>query len=142
MNEEMEKAAKEAERLYGDILYMEHPVSKRHHPSPRTSRAAQFSPFAALSGYDAAIRETARLTEEKPELSEEQKQHLNNVITRILQSRGTKKASIIYFEPDERKEGGHFTRISTTVRRVTAEYLETAERKKIPLEDIIEIEEE
>lgn len=141
MNDEMEKAAKEAERLYGDILYMEHPVSKRHHPAPRTSRAAQFSPFAALSGYDAAIQETARLTEEKPELSEEQKQHLNDVITRILHSKGAKAASIVYFEADERKQGGHFVRVITKVRTVRSEYLETADRKKIPLDDIIEIEE-
>jgi hypothetical protein len=139
VNSEMEEAAKEAERRYGDILYMEHPVSKGHHPAPRTSRAAQFSPFAALTGYDDVIRETARLTDEKPELSEEQKQHLDQVIAEVMNSPQPKRVMITYFESDERKQGGSFASVKTTIRRVSSMYLETAERKKIPLEDIIDL---
>jgi hypothetical protein len=139
VNPEMEAAAKEAERLYGDILYMEHPVSGRHHPAPRTSRAAQFSPFAALTGYDDVIRETARLTDEKPELSEEQKQHLDEVIAEVMNSPEAKRVMITYFQSDERKQGGSFASVTTTIRKAGSVYLETAERKKIPLEDIIDL---
>lgn len=137
MNKEMEAAALEAEKLYGDILYIPHHVSKAHHPAPRTSRAAQFSPFAALSGYDDAIRETARLTDEKPELSEQQKQLMDEVISSAL-NRHT-QVMITFFRRDEYKEGGSFESIAAYIRNVTKAYLETEERVKIPLEDIIDI---
>ena len=137
MNRQMEEAAREAERLYGDILDAPRHVSKRHHPAPRTSRAAQFSPFAALSGYDDAIKETARLTDVKPELPEQQKQMLDEVISSA--SAQKKQVMITYFKTDERKEGGSFESISASIRNVTNAYLETDQRVKIPLEDIIDI---
>ena len=58
---------------YADIIDLPHHVSTRHPQMPMEKRAAQFSPFAAMAGHDAAIRETARLTEEQPELSEDEK---------------------------------------------------------------------
>lgn len=139
MNREMEEAAREAERLYGDILYMEHPVSKKHHPAPRASRAAQFSPFAALSGYDAAVKETARLTDEKPELSEEQKLRINETIRHAMNRKPPAQVMITYFESDARKEGGSFESVTDTIRRVTDLYLETGSRQKIRLEDMIDM---
>ena len=85
------------------------------------------------------IRETARLTDEKPELSEEQKQHLDEVIGEVMNSPEPKRVMITYFESDERKQGGSFASVTTTIRKAGSVYLETAERKKIPLEDIIDL---
>lgn len=64
-------------RNYDDILHFTRPVSQKHPPMPIRDRAAQFSPFAALSGYEAAVQEKARLTEKKTELDEEAKSRLN-----------------------------------------------------------------
>ena len=62
---------------YDDIIDLPRPVSKKHPPMPMMKRAAQFLPFAALTGYEAAVEETARLTEKKTELSEDMKTILN-----------------------------------------------------------------
>lgn len=134
---EMEEAAKEAERLYGDILHVPHHVSRNHTPAPRTSRAAQFSPFAALTGYDAAIAETARLTETKPQLSEEQKQQLDRTAHEALSHR--QRVLITYFKSDELKEGGSFETKETAIRRIMNGCLEAEDRQKIMLEDIIDL---
>ena len=69
---------------YKDMLYMERPVSKRHTPMSLENRAAQFAPFAALTGYDEAVEETARLTTEKIELSEEKKAELDLALSNLL----------------------------------------------------------
>ena len=62
---------------YEDILRLPHPASTRHHPMPNASRAAQFAPFAALTGYEEAVQETARLTEPECEMDEESLRILN-----------------------------------------------------------------
>ena len=120
------------------IDHVHHTSDRRPHMS-MINRAAQFSPFAALTGYDDVIRETARLTDEKPELSEEQKQHLDEVIGEVMNSPEAKRVMITYFQSDERKHGGSFASVTTTIRKAGSVYLETAERKKIPLEDIIDL---
>ncbi len=112
---------------YVDILFLPHPVSKKHPPMDRSVRAAQFSPFAALTGYDAAIRETGRLTDRFVELEEYEKLLLDEVLQRIkqqLQEYSEQKhperptATITYFQPDVRKEGGTYVKISGEVRRI------------------------
>ena len=65
---------------YADMIYMPHPVSKKHPQMPILDRAAQFAPFAALTGYGAAIKETERITEETPVLSQEQIDEINRVL--------------------------------------------------------------
>ena len=82
-------------------------------------RAAQFAPFAALTGYDAAIDETARLTDQKLELSDEQADHLNAQIQRIIENIIDKpQVEITYFVPDNRKSGGEYMTVTGYVRRV------------------------
>ena len=70
---------------YDDIIDLPHPTSKKHPRMSRQNRAAQFSPFAALTGYDAAIRETARITEDRRELSEDAAVELNYKISLLQQ---------------------------------------------------------
>ena len=82
-------------------------------------RAEQFAPFATLTGYDAAIDETARLTDKKLELSDEQESYLNEQIQLLIERISEKPQSqIIYFVHDERKSGGENVTITGNVRRV------------------------
>ncbi len=104
---------------YDDIINLPHHRSvKRTHMSIY-QRAAQFAPFAALTGYDAAIDETARLTDQKLELSDEQADHLNVQIQRIVENIADKpQVEITYFVPDNRKSGGEYVTVTGNVRRV------------------------
>ena len=104
---------------YDDIINMpHHQSSKRPHKSSH-QRAAQFAPFAALTGYDAAIDETARLTGQKLELSDEQANHLNAQIQHIIENIADKpRVEITYFVPDNRKSGGEYVTVTGRVRRV------------------------
>ena len=92
---------------YDDIINLPHPVSKTHAPMPRAQRAAQFSPFAALTGYDDAVRETARLTEARVELDRDALDALDRALhaleERIAADKVRPEAQIRYFIPDERK---------------------------------------
>lgn len=94
---------------YDDIIDLPRPVSKIHPPMPVSDRAAQFSPFAALTGHEAAIRETARLTDRKIELDENSKEILNEklllVISRIKEQ---PEVTLTYFVPDSKKGGGSY----------------------------------
>lgn len=94
---------------YDDIINLPHYTSSKRPRMAMIDRAAQFSPFAALTGYDAAVKETARLTEDRVELDEYQKSALNDRL-QILQERlsDTPVISIKYFVPDERKSGGAY----------------------------------
>ena len=101
--------SKTGEHKYDDIINLSHHVSSRHPQMPMMNRAAQFSPFAALTGYDDAVRETARLTDEKIELDEYEKEELD----RKIQWLGSHldehiPVSITYFQPDDRKAGGTY----------------------------------
>ena len=104
---------------YDDIINLpHHQSSKRQHMSNH-QRAAQFAPFAALTGYDAAIDETARLTDQKLELSDEQADHLNAQIQRIIENITEKpQVEITYFVPDNHKSGGEYVTVTGYVRRV------------------------
>ncbi|MFQ9805793.1 MAG: hypothetical protein ACLR07_04555 [Christensenellales bacterium] len=92
---------------YGDMLYMTYPFQTDRPRMNRADRAAQFSPFAALTGFDGVVAETARLTEERPEMSEEQKAAINDALMELLSRiRERPEAEIVYFRPDARKAGG------------------------------------
>jgi hypothetical protein len=137
LSDEMKQAAAESERLYGDIIGLPRPVSGKHMPSSRDSRAAQFSPFAALTGYDEAIRETARLTVTKPELSEEQKEKLDEMIQKVMKN--PSPVTIVFYRMDDYKEGGGIFEELCTITAVGNDFLRTDTGLKIPLEDVLEI---
>lgn len=126
---------------YEDIIYLPHPVSKRHKPMPVEDRAAQFAPFAALTGHQAAIEETARITDERVELDEEVKEHLNLQLQE-LRKNPWRKIRIVYYVPDGRKSGGSYVTKTGLVKKIN-EYQKTLvleDGSRIPLDDISEIE--
>ena len=104
---------------YQDILYLAKPVSKVHPPMSKSNRAAQFSPFAALTGYEEAVQETARLTANKITLSDDQIQILNSVLNEIAQQLPESPyVQITYFEPDKRKQGGSYQRVFGFIKTI------------------------
>ena len=102
---------------YDDIIHLPHHVSQNHPQMPMLDRAAQFAPFAALTGYEAAVGETARLTAERRELdaqeAEELNRRLNNLAARLKEC---PEVTIEYFVPDERKSGGRYVNKTGEVR--------------------------
>ena len=128
---------------YDDIINLPHPTSVNHPRMSLYDRAAQFSPFAALTGHDAAIKETARLTEQKIEQSEDMISLLNEKLQMVADNLGT-EVTITYFVPDERKSGGAYVSHTGTVRRID-DYEHTlvmTDKMVIPIEQISEIESE
>lgn len=104
---------------YKDMIHLPHPVSSSHPRMPLQDRAAQFSPFAALTGYEDAIRETARLTERFIELEEDKKQEINRQICYLQQHRDEEiMVKITYFVPDFRKSGGIYNVLEGCVYRI------------------------
>ena len=104
---------------YDDILYRSRPVSQRHPPMSRADRAAQFSPFAALTGYEAAVKETARLTQGKIELSDEEKESIDRVLQALYANLQDQPPVIItYFLPDQKKDGGAYVTVTGALKRI------------------------
>lgn len=104
--------------LYDDIIHLPHHVSERHPQMSMYNRAAQFAPFAALTGHNAAITEAARLTEAEQELSESDAEVLNRKLA-YLQSLDEKPTiSVTYFVPDDKKEGGSYHTATGIVKSV------------------------
>ena len=104
---------------YKDMLHLPHPVSATHPRMALQDRAAQFSPFAALAGYDDALRETARRTDRFVELDEDRKQEIDRQISYLQQHPlDTVSVKIIYFVPDEKKEGGAFVQKTGYVKKL------------------------
>lgn len=132
-------------KKYDDIINLPNPTSKNHPRMSLYDRAAQFSPFAALTGHDDAIRETARLTDERMEPNEDTLNRLNEQLNVIKNNIGQKEAvSITYFVPDDRKTGGAYVTHSGFVKRID-EYERTiimTDKTKIPIEYISMIESE
>lgn len=93
---------------YEDMLKLPHPNSKKHPRMSRENRAAQFSPFAALTGYDAAVMETARLTQAKRQLDEQQKEHLDKQIKALMEAKVESLIEVEHYVPDPYKEGGAY----------------------------------
>lgn len=107
------------EHKYDDIINLPHPISSRHPRMPLEDRAAQFAPFAALTGHEAAIKETARLTDEKEVLSDEVIAILNDKLNIIAENLGTEQmVQITYFVPDEKKSGGAYVTHSGIVKKI------------------------
>ena len=104
---------------YDDIIHLPHPTSPRHPRMPVHDRAAQFSPFAALSGHDAAIHETARLTDCKIELAEDQKRELDNKMQMLMPLLPEHPEVVVtYYVPDFAKEGGAYITFTGNLKRI------------------------
>lgn len=104
---------------YDDIINLPHHESTKYPKMPVLDRAAQFQPFNALSGHDAAVRETARLTDNRMELDENKKEELNNHLQCIKELIDQKpEVNITYFVSDEKKKGGAYFTITGVIRKI------------------------
>ena len=125
---------------YDDIIRLPRHVSQNHPQMPMLDRAAQFAPFAALTGYEAAVGETARLTDERRELDAQEAEELNHRLSTLISLLPDRpEATIEYFIPDERKAGGAYVTVTGRVRHVSVpeKVLIMAEGTVIGLEDVV-----
>ena len=128
---------------YDDIIYLPRHVSKRHPQMSLYNRAAQFAPFAALTGYGEAIAETARQTAPKIEIMEDDRQLMDRkllLLTNHLEEEPT--ITITYFQPDRRKSGGQYLTITGVVKaiRTNERIIIMKDRKKISIDTIVGLE--
>lgn len=127
---------------YSDIIDLPAPSFPHRRKMTMVERGAQFSPFAALTGYEAAVEETARLTDKKAALTDDKKEELNAKLRLAVDDQTNAEITVTYFVPDGKKSGGAYrTRIGTTLR--VDEYesvLIMADGYRIPLTTIREIE--
>ena len=128
---------------YDDIIHLPRHVSKRHPQMSLYNRAAQFAPFAALTGYGAAIAETARQTSPKIEMMEDDRQLMDrklSILSSHLEDEPT--ISITFFQPDGRKTGGHYLMITGVVKaiRTNERIIIMKDRKKISIDAIVGLE--
>ena len=132
-----------AKELYADIINLPHHELTTRQRMPRINRAASFEPFAALTGYDDAVRETARLTSERIELDEGTKEVLNDKLRIALDKADEQpEISITYFLPDTWKSGGAYVTVKAVIKRID-EYerlVILTDKSTIPIDDIYEIE--
>ena len=126
---------------YDDIIDLPHPTSERHPRMSMVNRAAQFSPFAALSGYDGAVQEAARLTDRKAELTEEAKSVLDAKLQLLVPGM---VASFTCFQQDDKKEGGAYVTVTGTVKKFDsyAREIVLADGCRILIDDILEMQSE
>ncbi|MBQ6568955.1 MAG: hypothetical protein IJL87_01720 [Clostridia bacterium] len=128
---------------YSDIIDLPHPTSASHPRMSRRSRAAQFSPFAALTGYDDAIDETARYTDSKGFLNEDSKAILDFKLSQIADRiQGAPQITVEYFKPDEKKSGGAYVRHTGCIKKIDSigRLLVFKDGTEIPLDDIFDME--
>lgn len=130
---------------YEDIINFPHHVSTKHPHMKREDRAAQFSPFAALTGYEEAVKETARITDQKVELEEDATIRLNEklaILNQYIQFQP--KVTITYFQKDSHKSGGSYITKTACIKKIK-EYERTiifVDKSEIAIGDILEIESE
>ncbi len=136
-------AGDEAPFPYQDIIDLPHPEPQGRPRMTMANRAAQFSPFAALTGYGAAAREEARLTGEKQELSEDMKDLLDARLTLLDQCQQQRPVvTVTWFRPDEKKAGGRYETVTGRVKRLdgAGRVIELTDGTRIPLGDLRQLE--
>lgn len=125
---------------YDDILHLPHPTSKTHRRMSRQDRAAQFSPFAALTGYEAVVKETARLTEKRPVLTEDEVAELDARLRLAMELDA--EVTVTWFQPDAKKSGGSY--VTTTSRVKKADELQRIltmeDDAQIPIQEVTAVE--
>lgn len=125
---------------YDDIINLPHHVSETRTPMPMENRAAQFAPFAALTGHDDAIAETARLTSAKHELSPAESEKLSRKLHYALEKEAV--ITITHFQPDTHKQGGSYRQITGKIKKISQpeNLLILTDRRSVPIPDILNIE--
>lgn len=127
---------------YDDIINLPHYVSKKRPQMSIEARSAQFAPFAALTGYDEKVKETARLTDKKIELEDGQKEILNNKLLYLLENIDIKpEITFTYFVKDNKKNGGKYVDKTGIVRKIDMieQYIQFMDKTKIFIDDILSI---
>jgi len=127
---------------YEDIINLPHHVSKKHPQMSILSRSAQFAPFAALTGYDDAVKETARLTDKRLEIDEGLKNILNNKLQYILENKLLQpEITFTYFVYDNKKSGGKYIEKTGVVKKIdlNEKYIMLKDKTKISIDEIINI---
>ena len=127
---------------YDKIMGLPHHVSKTRPQMPMSDRAAQFAPFAALTGYDAAIKETGRLTDERIELDVEALSALDMKYQILMEALDeAPEVTITYFQPDERKAGGKYVSAVGTVKKIDdfERRITMRDGTRIPMDDVLSI---
>ena len=127
---------------YDEIMGLPHHISKTRPQMPMSDRAAQFAPFAALTGYDAAIKETGRLTDERIELDVEALSALDMKYQLLMEALDeAPEVTITYFQPDERKAGGKYITATGALKKVDdfERRITMQDGTKIPMDDVISI---
>lgn len=129
-------------KKYDDIINLPHHVSIKHQHMSMEMRAAQFAPFAALTGYEDAVKETGRLTSERIELDEEQKVILDEKL-KIINDKINQhpRISLTYFIPDMKKEGGRYETVAKEIKKIDEfkHSIIMIDGEEIPINEIIEI---
>ena len=124
---------------YDDIINLSHHISETHPQMPVEDRAAQFAPFAALTGYGDAIRETARITDEKIQIDEEQKEILDYKLQILINHSGERpEITVTYFQSDEKKKGGSYRKLTGRLKKIDSyrKILFMEDGTAIPMEDV------
>ena len=127
---------------YDDIIHLPHHVSSTRAHMPLPDRAAQFMPFRALTGYEDAVHETARLTDEKVELTEDEKTLLDMRLQQLADAIDNQpKVMLTYFQPDKKKAGGAYITVAGQLKKMDdfEGVLILAGGERILIEDILEI---
>ena len=127
---------------YDEIMGLPHHVSKTRPQMPMSDRAAQFAPFAALTGYDAAIKETGRLTDERIELDVEALSALDMKYQLFMEALDeAPEVTITYFQPDERKAGGKYVSAVGAVKKIDdfERRITMRDGTRIPTDDVLSI---
>ena len=127
---------------YDEIMGLPHHVSKTRPQMPMSDRAAQFAPFAALTGYDAAIKETGRLTDERIELDVEALSALDMKYQLLMEALDeAPEVTITYFQPDEQKAGGKYVSAVGAVKKIDdfERRITMRDGTRIPMDDVLSI---
>ena len=127
---------------YVDIINLPHHVSGTHPQMPVEDRAAQFAPFAALTGYGAAIKETERYTEKRIQPDEESVEILNRRLEFIREHISEKpEVTVTYFQQDVRKAGGAYLSLTGNVKQIDdyEKCIVMMDKQKIPVENVISV---
>lgn len=136
MSEERKTSGK-----YNSIMGLPHHVSAKHRHMSMTERAAQFSPFAALNGYEDAVSETARLTDGRPDLDEYERDAIDRKLREIMESDEDLPVTLTYFRPDVKKSGGAYLTLNGKVSDIdeVGRVVIMESGARIPVTDILVI---